>query len=276
MIDIANKLKIIQQLVLEGGESQLRYAALECRFAIEEICYVRLRTAHPYIPIEKIKSWQPPKLLKFLFEEVEPSLLGGSKLSISTKPIDGLKELQREDYEAMEWVEIGEQSLLDLPKISKLYYKISKHLHAIMPTSDETAVNNGKDEIGRHVQEVVEQLEVISKGKIEFFLPSKVVSFDCICGEHISRTEHSLNTAKVVSCINSACNITYAPKVTDVGYELKRRVATISCPHCNYKNLQEFTDVEKLSIGHVHATICPNCKSGFKITPGFTVLKSDS
>jgi DNA-directed RNA polymerase subunit RPC12/RpoP len=276
MIDVANKLKIIRQLVQEGGESKLRYAALECRLAIEEICYERLRIAHKYISIEKIRSWQPPKLLKFLFEEVEPSLLGGSKLSISKEPVDGLKELKREDYEAMEWVEIGKQSSLDLQRISKLYYKISKHLHAKMPKSEATAVNIVGDEIGRHVQEVVAELSLSSKGRIEFFWPSKVVHFDCLCGENISRTEHSLNTAKFVSCIKSACNITYVPKLTDVGYELLRRVATIKCPHCSSKILQEFADVEKLSIGHVHATTCPQCGGGLKVSPGFKVSKHDA
>jgi hypothetical protein len=76
MIDIGKKIAIIQNLVGEGSESHIRYAALECRLAIEEICYERLRLAHKYIPIDKIRTWQPPKLLKFLFEEVEPSLLG--------------------------------------------------------------------------------------------------------------------------------------------------------------------------------------------------------
>lgn len=271
MIDIAKKIAIIQKLVGEGSENHIRYAALECRLAIEEICYERLRLAHKYIPLDKIRSWQPPKLLKFLFEEVEPSLLGGSKISISTEPTDSLKELKREDFEAMEWVELGEQATLNLRKISELYYKISKHLHAIMPTGDSSTVKASEDQVRRHVLEVVDELTILSKAKVEFFFPTKVVSFDCLCGESISRTEHSLNAAKVVSCVSSKCRITYVPQLNDDGYELLRRVATIDCPHCGHKTLQEFSDVERLSIGTVHATKCPSCGGGIKMSPGFTV-----
>jgi hypothetical protein len=79
----------------------------------------------------------------------------------------------------------GEQATLSLRKISELYYKISKHLHAKMPAGDSSTVNASADEVRRHVIEVVDELTVLSKGKIEFFFPSKVVSFDCICGENI-------------------------------------------------------------------------------------------
>lgn len=275
MIDIAEKIEIIQKLVAKRTESHIRYAALECRLAIEEICYDRLRLAHKYIPLDKIRSWQPPKLLKFLFEEVEPSLLGGSKLSISTEPVDGLKELRREDYEAMEWVELGEQAILDLPKISKLYHKIGKHLHAEMPTSGSSKVKAYKGEMRRHVLEVIDELAVLSMGKIEFFFPTKIVSFICSCGENISRTEHSLNTANVVSCQNAICSITYVPQLTEEGYALLRRIAAIGCPHCGNKILQEFADVERLSIGAGHATKCPSCKGGIILSPKFAVSKHE-
>lgn len=271
MIDIGKKIALIQSLIDKGSESHIRYAALECRLAIEEICYERLRIAHKYIPLDKVRIWQPPKLLKFLFEEVEPSLLGGSKLSISAEPTDSLKELKREDYEAMEWVELGEQATLNLPKFSKLYHKISKHLHAKMPASDSSVTKISEDEVRRHVHEVVDELAVLSKGKVEFFFPSKVVSFNCFCGEEISRTEHSLNAAKVISCVSSKCNMTYVPQLADDGYELLRRVVTINCPHCGHKILQEFSDVERLSIGAVHATTCPSCGGGIKMSPVFTV-----
>ena len=232
MIDLSKKIEAIQKLAAEGSETDILYAALECRFALEEICYERLRLAHKYIPLHKIRSWQPPKLLKFLFEEVEPSLRGGSKLSISAEPTDGLKELRREDYEAMEWIELGEQATLNLQKISELYYKVSKHLHAHFPADDSISVRASKTDVRRHVFEVVGELAVISKRKIEFFFPSNIVSFDCFCGEIISRTEHSLNTAKVVSCVSSKCNINYAPQLTHDGYELLRRLVKIDCPHC--------------------------------------------
>jgi hypothetical protein len=276
MIDIADRLKIIEQLVQDGDINRLRYAALECRLALEEICYERLRIAHKYIPIERVRSWQPPKLLKFLSEELETSILGGSKISISAKPVDGLKELKREDYEAMEWLDIGQQSLLDVKKISKLYQKIAKHLHAEMPRNQEAALDDGHSEIKRHIREVVEELTEISKGKIEFFWPLSVVSFECICGEEISRTEHSLQNAAVVSCMRSTCKITYEPRATNIGYELVRRAVMIKCPYCPHNIPQEFADVEKLSLGQVYTSSCPECKRGIKITPAFKVTKDEA
>lgn len=276
MINLENKLKVIRELLENEDSRQIRYAALECRLALEEICYDRLSLAHKYIPIEKVRAWQPPQLLKFLFNEVEPSLLGGSKLSISKTPTDSLRELSRKDYEAIEWVEVGEQSTLDVGKISKLNYKISGHLHSKMPSEKGHNVSVDSEKLKRHINEVVDELERLSNGKIDFFWPQDTRSFECLCGEDIVRTKHSLENAKVITCLSSSCRITYAPQLTTKGYELLRRVATINCPHCGCSIPQEFTDLEKLSIGSEWATECSSCKGKLKLTPAFNVLKAEA
>lgn len=273
MIDIKKKISVIEGLLDDKDPCKIRYAALECRLSIEEVCYDRLRLAHKYIPLDKVKDWQPPKLLKFLFRELEPSILGGSKLSISRTPQNGVQELSREDYEAIDWVEVGEQPLLNIKRISKLYYKISKHLHANMPTGENSKDVGDCQEVTKHVQQVVAELKNLSKGKLDFFHPTELVTFQCLCGEEICRTELSLQNAEFVSCLGLKCRITYIPKLAEQGYEFFRRVFQIDCPHCSEMIRQEFADVEQLSIGSKHATECPNCKGGVLLSPGFTVSK---
>lgn len=277
MLDIECRVGIIQELLDKDNKRHVRYAALECRFALEEICYERLRLAHKYIPLEKVRDWQPPKLLKFLCQEVEPSLLDGTKISVSKTPIDIIKELSSEDYEALEYVELGTRSLLDTGTISKLYYKISKHLHAEMLSHMSDEADNGFDTLKRHVKEVIDELTNLSVGTIQFFLPTKVSRFHCLCGSEICRTVHSLQYSKVIQCLKRNCNITYVPHKTDQGYELHRRVVTIKCPHCDFDIKQEFADIEKLSIFNEHSTGCPKCSGKIKMSPVFSVIKySDS
>jgi hypothetical protein len=273
MIDVKNKIDTIRKLLNEGDHHQIRYAALECRLALEKICYERLRLAHKYIPLEKVREWQPPMLLKFLVREVEPSLLGGARISISRTPIEKIGELSREDYEAIDYVELGEQAFLNIAKISKLYYKIGSHLHVSMPSMTPEKGDKFFETAKRHVQEVVDELSTISKGSIEFFSPTKVIKFECICGEEILRTEHALQNATVVRCLKPKCRISYAPQQNDHGYELCRRVASIVCPHCDETTKQELADLEHLTIKAHHATNCPSCGGGIKLSPNFEVSK---
>ncbi|CCV13286.1 hypothetical protein [Mesorhizobium sp. STM 4661] len=49
----------IEELLNQDTPESLTYAALECRLAIERICYERLRNAHDYISHDDLKRWQP-------------------------------------------------------------------------------------------------------------------------------------------------------------------------------------------------------------------------
>lgn len=274
MINFAKTGREIELLLDTDDVQQLRYAALECRLAIEEICYARLRLAHAYLPFQKIRTWQAAKLLKFLFQEVEPALQGGATFSISREPVEKIGELSREEYEALEFVDLGSQAKLSIKNIKKLYYKISKHLHAGFPPETPSPRDVNLEEIKQDIQAAVDEISTISQGTLEFFMPAVVVRFQCVCGEEIARTEYSLRNSHVVRCQGSQCEVSYFPTETESGFELCRRIASVDCPHCNHKIMQEHSTLEKLSIFNEYETECPNCKGGIKMTPKFEVNRS--
>ncbi|MBN8848758.1 MAG: hypothetical protein J0I73_11770 [Sphingomonas sp.] len=49
MIDLSDSIATIRAQLEEGSPRNLTYAALECRLALERICYERLRAMHDYI-----------------------------------------------------------------------------------------------------------------------------------------------------------------------------------------------------------------------------------
>jgi len=103
MINLQPSIEKIENLLDENTDSSVTYAALECRLAIERICYERLRLAHDYISHEDLKKWQPRDIVKTLIQEVDENVATTFTLSVSTSPLsEGSAPPTREDYEAME------------------------------------------------------------------------------------------------------------------------------------------------------------------------------
>lgn len=68
MINLEPSISQIEVLMAENTEASLTYAALECRLAIERICYERLRLAHDYISNDDLKRWQPRDIVNILIQ----------------------------------------------------------------------------------------------------------------------------------------------------------------------------------------------------------------
>ena len=74
MLNLDPAISKIEELLKENSEARIIYAALECRLAIERICYERLRLAHDYISHDDLKKWQPRDIVKILIQAVEEQL----------------------------------------------------------------------------------------------------------------------------------------------------------------------------------------------------------
>lgn len=71
MIKLKPTISQIQKLLKENTEASVTYAALECRLAIERICYERLRLAHDYISHDDLTKWQPSGIVRTLIQELD-------------------------------------------------------------------------------------------------------------------------------------------------------------------------------------------------------------
>ncbi len=60
----------IKRLLNEGTSQSLTHAALECRLAIERVCYEKLTIVHDYISHDDLKRWQPRYVVETIVQEV--------------------------------------------------------------------------------------------------------------------------------------------------------------------------------------------------------------
>jgi hypothetical protein len=70
MTDIKSIIATIEALLAQGTPQAITYAALECRLAIEKVCYDRLKIAHDYISHHDLRRWQPQHVVQTLIAEV--------------------------------------------------------------------------------------------------------------------------------------------------------------------------------------------------------------
>ena len=122
MINLEPTVSQIEKLLMENTEASVTYAALECRLAIERICYERLRIAHDYISHDDLRKWQPSDIVKTLIQEVDAKAAETFTLSVSRGPMpEGSPPSNREDSEAMEWLPVGTQVGFAPNKLGKLW-----------------------------------------------------------------------------------------------------------------------------------------------------------
>jgi hypothetical protein len=118
-------------LLASGVESDLSYAALELRMAMEAIAYEKLRLYAPRLP-ESIfdKMWQPPQIMKALLE-FEPWAMENKTISNARTDEDG---------SSTEQVIIGEHFSFKLQWLRKAYNTVGQFLHTPTPKQAEQTI----------------------------------------------------------------------------------------------------------------------------------------
>jgi hypothetical protein len=86
MVDLKAIIARIEQLVADHTPASVTYAALECRLAIEKICYERLIVAHSYIAREDLRGWRPGDVMTSLITQVDGRAASEQTLFISKQP----------------------------------------------------------------------------------------------------------------------------------------------------------------------------------------------
>lgn len=267
MLDYSKTIETIESLLSEGTASSLTYAALECRLALERACYDRLRNAHDYISIADIKKWQPSEVIKKLQEIVDPEIANSVAFFIGREPIENrIDGPTVEDYQAIEYVEIGRQASFDVKNISKLWHALSKlALHAMLPASrDDHIPNYGDAETVRgKVTEALEEIKKISAGTMLMMLPDQTISFDCKCGKKIIRRKKLLKNGIVVNCDSPSCNESYAFDVAECSFE--RRTFSIVCCLCDNKYFVPLRYIEDQKFRQNLRVTCRKCENDILI-----------
>lgn len=261
MINIKSSVAQIEKLLKENTKSSVTYAALECRLAIERICYERLRLAHDYISHDDLKKWQPSEIVKTLIQDVDAQSAEELTISIAREPIfKGSLPQSQEDYEAMEWLPIGTQVGFSPKLLGKLWNSLAKlALHIEIPTSKDMAVNQYGDiqAITLKVEQALAEIKRISEGTLLSSGMGKEIFFDCSCGSSNKRRFDLLKDGQTINCINPVCNESYEYVSSDTSF--KRRSFEILCAACGVVHYLPKRIVEKLKTDQATSLDCEGC-----------------
>lgn len=261
MIGLRSRISQIEKLIEEGDDASITYAALECRLAIEGICYERLRVAHDYISHDDLKKWAPRDIVRILIQEVDSKAATSFTLSVSRSPIpDGAGETALEQHHNEEFIAIGEHVGFDPQKLGALWNALANlALHISLPVTKADRIQHYGDstKIRKKVIEALAEIKRINTGTLIWTGFGKDVSFVCLCGAKNRRRLELLNDGQTVSCIDPNCDETYSFVKSDLSFG--RRVFDITCKTCNTqrevpKKMFEKTPIDK----HIYFS-CEGC-----------------
>ncbi|MBZ4690067.1 MAG: hypothetical protein JG765_1318 [Cereibacter sp.] len=235
MLNLDAAIDKIEELLSDGSEASVTYAALECRLAIERICYERLRVAHDYISHGDLKKWQPRDVVRVLIQEVDARSAETFTLSISKFPVSKKSpEPTSEEYQAMEFLPIGTQVGFDPNRLGRLWNALANlALHVSLPTSTKDPVPHygDKEAIREKVSEALAEIKRIGEGTLMSTGMGAEVSFNCFCGSKNKRRHDLLVDGQILSCINPICDESYCFVKGELAFE--RRTFVVTCQACS-------------------------------------------
>ena len=252
----------IEALISEGTPESLTFAALRCRLAIEQVCYERLRNAHDYISHDDLRRWQPRELVSQLIQEVDPHIASSFTVSISTTgDAPDAPPPTREDYEAKEYVELGNQVGFDAKRLGTLWHALGNFLHVRLPTNREDSVEvfGSAETVKAKVLEVLAELRRLEKGTLISSGLGPNVSFECKCGTLNKRRMALLKQDQVVSCLSRECPETWVVHIDGDDFQFERRTVDVRCPKCSEMNVVPEQRLAKLPRDNPPPLVCDAC-----------------
>jgi len=259
---LRNNIEKINTLVSQGTPDSLTYAALECRLAIEMVCYERLKTAHPYISHRDLAKWTPGRVVTQLVAEVDPYIASTRTFSISREPVASSTQMSRHDYMKQDYVVIGTQVGFDAKALGTLWQALSSCLHVTMPkTADDNLQEyRNADILKRKVSEAVRELERLAAGTLIANVVGPCVSCECSCGSTIRRGTKGLSDGQIVHCINPECYESFTVVIRSDEYGFDRRTIPLVCENCGTEAQLAARELEeRLRPGMAGSLRCAGC-----------------
>lgn len=271
MLDITQRISVIRTLLEAGSQPALTYAALECRLTIEQVCYDRLKMSYGHIAYTDLTKWQPRDVVRQVVEDANEFAASGFTISISKTPLEsGTGDSSRQEFEALEYINIGEQAGLNASKLGSLWNALSHiALHTKLPKNkeDDVQVYGSSEDIARKVMEAITELERLKSGTLLAGPTGTNYFFPCVtCGTEIQRIEKLLKHGQVISCVNPGCKETYL--IHKEGDETlhNRRIANIVCESCGKEFFIPLKLIDMLRFGNQLEVACESCSHIVDIT----------
>lgn len=228
MIHLTPVIERIKALLAEDSDASVTYAALEARLALERVVYDRLRQRHDYISHAQLRKWQPGGVIKQLITDVDANVSQTMSLHIGGPASE--RNTEDDDY-----IEVGTEVGFDAKRIERMWNALAKlALHVRLPKNSDDAIPDYGDrmEIKAKVEEVLAELERLSKGTMTFSGIGVTVSFPCECGETNKRRAELLEHGQIVHCINPDCRWSWTAHKVGNEFRFESLSADFTCQGC--------------------------------------------
>ncbi|TKF15185.1 hypothetical protein FCV43_19060 [Vibrio genomosp. F6] len=259
MQNLKEKIKIIDTLILDDTPQSLVYAALECRLAIELICYERLKVSIDKMSKNEV-DWQPKKVIRQILAEENSHATQELTLSISTEPNkESNSKPSLEEYKAKSYVKLGTQSELNINKLARYYQALSNlALHVSVPKNQTIQTYGDAKIIKRKLGEALVQLRAVSNGNLVLGGIGPEYKFQCLtCNSLIIRKVSSLHDGKIVHC--NSCIESYLISISDEEIFHSQNVYAIPCDACSTTSLVPKNIFKNMSVEECHELKCDGC-----------------
>lgn len=194
-------------LLAAGDDDQLRYAALELRFAMEALTYDRAQAYAKEIPPEEMATWQADKVMKVLLE-IEPTADSSYTLSIGKEPYPGGTPTKMHA--------LGCDTVFSLAELKKHYHAVGAALHTPTMQQMEQAKHLNVAKLRQRLEEIAQALTKSLDSPIRNFTFGRFASIDCgRCGKSIRRRFPTDQQAVEAKCFS--CGSTYRISLTEAG-----------------------------------------------------------
>ncbi|MGK5076547.1 hypothetical protein [Janthinobacterium sp. ZB1P44] len=281
MLDVKKRIQVISALLEQGTPESTSYAALECRLAIEYLCYERMQMALDLASYADMGGWQPNKVVRAVEELVDEDITSLVTLSIAREPklLPG-QVLSLAEREKLEYHPIGTQAPLDLKKLTKLWNALaSSALHVQVPKlrTDHLSIYGDVSRITEKVHQCLTELRKIGDGSLLSNGFGPEVSITCYgCGHPVRRRAERLTDKQTVSCVNPDCPESYTvEKVAVNDFTFDRRLVFFDCVDCGTLNNLPWRKVEKMKVFEVSDVACSGCNVLHKIGAQLGIVKAE-
>lgn len=264
MLDISRRIEIISQLIAEDTVESATYAALECRLAIEYLCYERLKMELDCVSYADLKGWQPNKVVSAIREMANEYVASSFTLSFAEEPKRPEDQpLTDDERKSLDYRLLGTQSEINLKKIASLWNSLSgTALHVQVPKTKSDGLNlHGELEtIKAKVEECLVEFRSIAKGTILMGGWGSEVSIRCVgCNYPVKRKTEFLTEGQVISCVNPDCFESYTVEKIPTGINFNRRALSMDCKKCHSPMNLPQRKAEALRNTEFYELNCPDC-----------------
>lgn len=241
----------------------LYHAALELRFAIEEIAYEKLKLRDKNLAPDEIDKWQPGRVIQQLQDLVDPTI--GSDAQLFIKPEQGPGSEEEPKF-------VGASKGINFKEVSRHWQKLGSYLHRQKPVKGEKVGPTGSDPkaVKAYLEEVKAYVEELTSTSFDGFF-SQNVTFKCFyCGTPILRTESSLEDKQIIRCYSQECSKELLILQEGKGWSITPNNINFPCKKCeaplelNTADLQRVPKEFPVSVAAIVA--CDKCETEHQVS----------